>query len=102
MAETARVSPFAVFRNRNFSLMWTGQLISTMGSAQTYSSTGRRKKGAQNSVSASPMKGLLNTTTHSAASAISVTTSAGENDNAPTATAVARKAGRSRRNAAGR
>jgi CRP-like cAMP-binding protein/Na+/melibiose symporter-like transporter len=35
MAETARVSPYAVFRNRNFSLMWTGQLISTMGSALT-------------------------------------------------------------------
>jgi DHA3 family macrolide efflux protein-like MFS transporter len=27
------LSPFAVFRNRNFSKMWTGQLISTMGSA---------------------------------------------------------------------
>src|SRR5574340_1143300 len=35
MAETASVSPFAVFRNRNFRLMWTGQLISTMGSALT-------------------------------------------------------------------
>ena len=35
MAETARVSPFAIFRNRNFSLMWTGQLISTMGTALT-------------------------------------------------------------------
>ncbi|HZY43524.1 MAG TPA: MFS transporter [Anaerolineae bacterium] len=28
-------SPFAVFRNRSFSLMWTGQLISTIGSALT-------------------------------------------------------------------
>lgn len=37
MAESARkaVSPFSVFRNRNFSLMWTGQLVSTMGSALT-------------------------------------------------------------------
>lgn len=32
---TASLSPFAVFRNRNFSLLWTGQLISTMGSALT-------------------------------------------------------------------
>jgi MFS family permease len=30
-----RLSPFAVFRNRNFSKMWTGQLISTMGTALT-------------------------------------------------------------------
>ena len=29
------ISAFSVFRNRNFSLMWTGQLISTMGSALT-------------------------------------------------------------------
>ena len=29
------ISPFQVFRNRNFRLMWTGQLISTMGSALT-------------------------------------------------------------------
>jgi MFS family permease len=29
------LSPFAVFRNRNFSRMWTGQLVSTMGSALT-------------------------------------------------------------------
>ena len=34
-APAPRLSPFAVFRNRNFSLMWTGQLISTMGSALT-------------------------------------------------------------------
>ena len=35
MAVAARVSvsPFSVFRIRNFSLMWSGQLISTMGSA---------------------------------------------------------------------
>lgn len=32
---SASPSPFAVFRNRNFSLLWTGQLISTMGSALT-------------------------------------------------------------------
>lgn len=37
---TAAVRPtppsmFAVFRNRNFTLMWTGQLISTVGSALT-------------------------------------------------------------------
>ena len=28
-------SPFAVFRRRNFSLMWTGQLVETIGSALT-------------------------------------------------------------------
>ena len=33
--QAARPSAFAVFRNRNFSLMWTGQLISTAGSALT-------------------------------------------------------------------
>src|SRR5512138_468355 len=29
----AHVSPFSVFRNRNFLLMWSGQLVSTMASA---------------------------------------------------------------------
>src|SRR5512142_1386310 len=28
-------SPLAVFRNRNFSLMWSGQLVSTIGSSLT-------------------------------------------------------------------
>src|SRR5512139_2588140 len=28
-------SPFAVFRNRSFALMWVGQLVSTAGSALT-------------------------------------------------------------------
>lgn len=31
----ARISPFSVFRNRNFTWMWTGQLIETMGMALT-------------------------------------------------------------------
>jgi len=35
MTTSASASPFAIFKNRNFSLMWTGQLISTMGSALT-------------------------------------------------------------------
>ena len=34
-APAPRMSPFAVFRNRNFGKIWTGQLISTMGSALT-------------------------------------------------------------------
>src|SRR5512143_516541 len=35
LAERKSLSPFAVFQNRNFSLMWIGQLVSTMGSALT-------------------------------------------------------------------
>ena len=31
----AALSPFKVFRNRNFKWMWTGQLVSTMGTALT-------------------------------------------------------------------
>lgn len=31
----ASMSPFRVFRNRNFKWMWTGQLVSTMGTALT-------------------------------------------------------------------
>jgi MFS family permease len=34
-ASSPSLSPFAVFRNHNFSRMWTGQLVSTMGSALT-------------------------------------------------------------------
>lgn len=34
-APAPRLSPFSVFRNSNFTKMWTGQLISTMGSALT-------------------------------------------------------------------
>ena len=35
MAPTTAPSPFAVFRRRNFSLMWTGQLVETIGCALT-------------------------------------------------------------------
>src|SRR5512135_504766 len=34
-ASQKTASPFLVFRHRNFSLMWTGQLVSTIGSALT-------------------------------------------------------------------
>lgn len=34
-ARSRPLSPFSVFRNRSFTLMWTGQLISTAGSALT-------------------------------------------------------------------
>ena len=34
-APAPRMSPFSVFRNRNFGKIWTGQLISTMGTALT-------------------------------------------------------------------
>jgi len=34
-SRTASPSPFAVFKKRNFSLLWTGQLVSTMGTALT-------------------------------------------------------------------
>ena len=35
MSQTPQLSPFAVFRNRSFALMWTGQLVSTIGDALT-------------------------------------------------------------------
>ena len=35
MNAPAAVSPFAVFRNRNFTLLWSAQLVSTIGSALT-------------------------------------------------------------------
>ena len=34
-ASVRKLSPFAVFRNANFSRMWTGQLVSTIGTALT-------------------------------------------------------------------
>jgi len=34
-AAQAQASPFSIFRNRNFSLMWSAQLVSTIGSALT-------------------------------------------------------------------
>ena len=34
-ARPASTSPFAVFRNRNFSLLWTGQLVETIGNSLT-------------------------------------------------------------------
>jgi MFS family permease len=33
MNTTASISPFAVFRNRNFTLLWSAQLVSTIGDA---------------------------------------------------------------------
>jgi MFS family permease len=34
-AKTTSISPFAVFRKRNFSLLWTGQFVETVGNALT-------------------------------------------------------------------
>jgi MFS family permease len=36
LVEASRLSPFAVFRRRNFTLMWFADFISTSGSALTY------------------------------------------------------------------
>ena len=33
--QTIKLSPFRIFRNRNFAWMWTGQLVETMGMALT-------------------------------------------------------------------
>ena len=33
--EASKISPLAVFRNRDFSFLWTAQLISTIGSSLT-------------------------------------------------------------------
>ena len=35
MTESTPASTFAIFRNRNFSLLWTGQLVETIGNALT-------------------------------------------------------------------
>ena len=35
VARSASTSPFSVFRNRNFSLLWTGQLVETIGNSLT-------------------------------------------------------------------
>lgn len=35
LAQPRQISPFAVFRNRNFTLLWFGQFISTIGNALT-------------------------------------------------------------------
>ncbi|MGZ8422819.1 MAG: MFS transporter, partial [Nitrospira sp.] len=35
LSRTASPSPFAIFRNRNFSLLWTGQLVETIGNSLT-------------------------------------------------------------------
>lgn len=40
LVEASRLSPFAVFRRRNFTLMWFADFISTSGSALTYLAAG--------------------------------------------------------------